>query len=124
MKQITLPDLNQEDRLFVVDDLIVKVKTLHDDEHSTLGQEIYRLSGSICDAKGKALPGCVYNNRHVATLQSSEATTSLIDALMPSTEMVVTETIQAYRNYQSRTSGVGVGSLSEFKARSQRSTGQ
>jgi hypothetical protein len=124
MEEITtqFEDRNLEDRLYQVEDLIVKVKTLHDDEHSKTGQEVYRLTGSVCDRTGKAITDSsgrqhVYALGHTCTLQPHATLSDLITALQPSTEIVISETVQAYRNHSSRQSGLGIGSMSEFRKR-------
>ena len=48
-------DINTEDRVYELGDHKVKVRTIHDDQASQIGQEVFRFTGSLVGDDGKAL---------------------------------------------------------------------
>lgn len=113
-------DLNGEDQVYRTDaGLVVKVKVLHDEQHSAPGHEIFRIIGAECDDNGKALvrdgrPAVHRFGRHLTA--ASSADTDLVTALEIERFAAVDDTVRAAANYRNRDL-TGVGSMAQFTAR-------
>lgn len=113
-------DLNGEDQVYRTDaGLVVKVKVLHDEQHSSPGHEIFRVIGAECDENGKALvrdgrPAVHRFGRHLVIASSTAC--DMITALEVARFDAVDDTARAAAHYSNR-GMTGVGSLAEFNDR-------
>ena len=111
---VNVPDLNDEDTIFrTAAGYFVKVKTWHDHDASRLGQEVFRVSGSITGPEGKAVvgpdgrPQVHDQGRHLVV--ASHAPVDLAEQIFRLRHECVLDTVTAFGHRQAVAQIRGIG---------------
>lgn len=108
-------DFNNEDRVYRLDDRVLKVKTFHDLGASALGYEVLRISVSDADDTGKAKrrpngePAILVHSFPVTIASFEEVDLGVV--LEGARQMAVAMAVRAARNAEALAGATGVGAL-------------
>jgi len=108
----SLSDLNAEDRVFQIGDSFVKVKVWHDTTVSVHGREVFRASGAMAGADGKALVResgpAIFDFQRVLVVQS-ETESDVAADIQALRLQIIEETLKADATQAQIASLIGAG---------------
>ena len=114
-------DINTEDRVYELGDHKVKVRTIHDDQASQIGQEVFRFTGSLVGDDGKALQADTGAFQIQADgyqeVFMSHSPADFVSAIERARFVMVERTIQGAQHRAAASALTGIATRSEIIAR-------